>query len=139
MHSPSNGIRVLGIVCLVLATSVSMLSQTTTGRILGSVSDQTGAGVSGATVAITDVQRGNTRTVFTDAAGEYSAPELEPGDYRVRAEAKGFKTVERTNISVEVASDLRTGFRDSRSYGRGSSGRQHLRHLGRHAKQRRDK
>ena len=107
MHSPSNGIRVLGIVCLVLATSVSMLSQTTTGRILGSVSDQTGAGVSGATVAITDVQRGNTRTVFTDAAGEYSAPELEPGDYRVRAEAKGFKTVERINISVEVASDLR--------------------------------
>ncbi|MGA6985103.1 MAG: TonB-dependent receptor [Terriglobales bacterium] len=107
MHSQSNDIRVLGIVCLALFTSISMFSQTTTGRILGSVSDQTGAGVAGATVAITDVQRGNTRTVSTDTAGEYAAPELQPGVYKVRAEAKGFKTVERVNIVLEVAQDLR--------------------------------
>ena len=107
MHSPSNGIRVLGIICVVLALAVSLVSQTTMGRILGSVSDQSGAAVAGATVVITDVQRGTTRTVATDASGDYVAPELPPGVYKVRAEAKGFKAVERVNIGVEVAQDLR--------------------------------
>ncbi|MGB8010953.1 MAG: carboxypeptidase regulatory-like domain-containing protein [Terriglobales bacterium] len=107
MHSPLNGIRVLGIVCLLLAISVPTFSQTTMGRILGSVSDQSGAAVAGATVVVTDVQRGSTRTVATDASGDYTAPELQPGVYKVRVEAKGFKTVERVNILVEVAADLR--------------------------------
>jgi hypothetical protein len=107
MHSPSNGIRVLGVVCLVLAVSVLLVSQTTSGRILGTVSDQSGAAVAGAKVVITDVQRGTTRTVATDASGDYVAPELQPGAYKVRAEAKGFKTVERVNIAVEVAQDVR--------------------------------
>jgi len=107
MHSPLNGIRVLGIVCLVLAVSVPMLSQTTTGRILGTVSDQSGATVAGAAVVITDVQRGTTRAVATDDSGNYVAPQLQPGVYKVRAEAKGFKTVDRINIVVEVAQDLR--------------------------------
>ena len=107
MHSPSNGIRILSIVCLVLAVSVPMLSQTTTGRILGTVSDQSGAGVAGATVVINDVQRGSSRILSTDASGIYAAPELQPGVYKVRVEAKGFKTVERVNIGVEVAKDVR--------------------------------
>ena len=108
MRCSSNGVRI-GLVCLVLAfsVSVSMFAQTTTGRISGTVADQTGAGVPNATVVITDVQRDNARTVSTDTAGEYAAPDLQPGVYKVRAEAKGFKTVERVNIVVEVAQDLR--------------------------------
>ena len=35
------------------------------------------------------------------------ATQLQPGVYKVRAEAKGFKTVERVNIVIEVAQDLR--------------------------------
>jgi Carboxypeptidase regulatory-like domain len=107
MHSASNGIRVLGIVCLALTLAVPMFSQTTTGRILGSVTDATGANVAGAAVVVTDMQRGSTRAVATDASGGYVVPELQPGVYKVRAEAKGFKTVERPNIVVEVAQDLR--------------------------------
>ncbi len=107
MHSPSNGIRVLGVVCLMLAACVAVFSQTTTGRILGTVSDQTGAGVPGAAVVITDVQRGSSRAVATDDSGNYAAPQLQPGIYKIRAEAKGFKTVERPNILVEVAQDVR--------------------------------
>jgi hypothetical protein len=106
MLSPLNGIRVLGIVCLVLAVSVPMFSQTTAGRILGTVRDQTGAPIPAATVTVTDVQRGITRTVTTDDTGGYVVPNLTPGLYTVRTEAKGFKTVERPNIQVEVASDL---------------------------------
>jgi len=107
MRSPLNGIRVLGMISLLFAASLPALSQTTTGRILGNVSDQSGAAVAGATLTITDVERGGGRTVTTDAAGEYAAPELQPGIYKVRAEAQGFKTVERINIAVEVAQDLR--------------------------------
>jgi len=84
-----------------------MFSQSITGRILGTVTDQSGAAVAGATVVLTDVQRGTSRTVVTDDSGNYSAPELQPAVYRVRAEAKGFKSVERINIVVEVAQDLR--------------------------------
>jgi Carboxypeptidase regulatory-like domain len=107
MHSQLNGIRVLGIVWMVLAVSIPMFSQTTTGRILGTVSDQSGAAVAGAAVTITDIQRGSTRTVSTDTSGDYAAPDLQPGAYKVRAEAKGFKSVERPNIVLEVAQDLR--------------------------------
>jgi hypothetical protein len=66
MHSPSNGIRFLGIVSLLLAVSVPVFSQTVTGRLLGTVADQSGAAVAGATVVLTDVQRGTSRTVLTD-------------------------------------------------------------------------
>ena len=107
MRFPLNGIRFFGIVGVVLAFSFSGFSQTTMGRILGSVNDQSGAAVAGATVIITDVQRGATRTATTDASGNYAAPELQPGVYKVRSQAKGFKVVERVNIVVEVAEDLR--------------------------------
>src|SRR5580692_10834836 len=107
MHSQLNGIRVLGIVCLLLALSVPLVGQGTSGRILGTVTDQSGAGVAGASVVITDVQRGTARTIATDASGDYAAPELQPGVYKIRAEASGFKTVERINIALEVAQDVR--------------------------------
>ena len=103
MHSPSNGIRILGIVCLVLAAAVPLTSQTTTGRILGTVRDQSGAALPAATVTVTDAQRGITRTVTTDDSGEYVVPNLTPGIYMVRAESHGFKTVERPNIQVTLA------------------------------------
>src|SRR6202790_4772568 len=106
MHSPSNGIRILGIVCLVLVVAVPLISQTTTGRSLGTVRDQSGAALPAATVTVSDVQRGITRTVTTDDSGEYVVPNLTPGIYTVRAESRGFKTGERPNIQVEVATDL---------------------------------
>src|SRR5580692_7210018 len=107
MRSMSNGIRILGCIFLVLVLAAPLISQSTSGRILGNISDPSGAAVSGATVVITDVQRGTTRTVPTNASGDYAAPDLQPGIYKVRAEAKGFKVVERVNVVVEVAEDLR--------------------------------
>ena len=91
---------------LLVLTSLPLLSQTNTGRILGSVTDQTGAALNGATVIITDVERGVTRSITTDDAGAYVAPNLPAGTYKVRAEAKGFKAVERINVLLEVAKDV---------------------------------
>lgn len=107
MRSLLKGIRVLRYACLLLMVAAGpVFSQTTTGRILGEVSDQSGASLAGATVTVTDMQRGTTRIATTDASGNYAVPSLTPGVYKVRAESKGFKAVERPNIQVEVASDL---------------------------------
>ena len=110
MHSPSNVIRILGAGCLMLAFCWPPNSQTTTGRILGRVSDPSGAAVAGATVTITDTQRGTTR-IGHRCLRRLRRSELQPGAYKVRAEARGFKTVERVNIVLEVAQDLRADVR----------------------------
>jgi hypothetical protein len=84
-----------------------LFSQGNTGRILGSITDQSGGVIGGAIVTVTDISRGISRNLITDESGEYNAPNLTPGPYIVRAEAKGFKAVERQNIVLEVSQDLR--------------------------------
>jgi hypothetical protein len=93
-----------------LLFSVPALAQSTAGRILGTVTDQSGAAVSGATVVVNDVQRGVSRTLATDDSGEYVAADLQPGTYKIRVEFKGFKTAERPNVVIEVATDVRADF-----------------------------
>lgn len=82
-------------------------SQGNAGRILGTVTDQTGGVMAGATVTITDTERGTSRTLVTDQSGEYNAPNLTPSTYTVHAEAKGFKATERTGIVLETGGELR--------------------------------
>src|SRR5579863_9396765 len=96
--------------CMLVFPSLPIVAQSTAGRILGTVADQSGASLAGATVTVTDVQRGTSRSLTTDASGDYAAPDLQPGTYRIRVEAKGFKTTERPNVVVEVASDVRADF-----------------------------
>jgi Carboxypeptidase regulatory-like domain/TonB dependent receptor len=93
-----------------LLFSATVFGQTTAGRILGTLTDQSGAAVAGATIAVTDVQRGTSRTVTTDESGSYAVTDLQPGTYKIRVEAKGFKASERPNVQVEVASDVRADF-----------------------------
>jgi hypothetical protein len=91
----------------VLLLSVALFAQANFGRILGTVTDQSGGVVPGATVTITDTQRGLARALTTDAAGEYNAPNLIPGTYTVRVEAKGFKALDRQNVVIEVGKEVR--------------------------------
>jgi len=81
--------------------------QGTQGRILGTVTDQSGAVIAGAMVTVLDVQRGIPRTLTTDQSGEYLAPSLLPGTYTVRAEATGFKRIEHSSLLLEVGGNLR--------------------------------
>src|ERR1700746_2970450 len=102
MRSLSKSIRALSLATPFLLASHPMFAQTVTGRILGTVTDSTGAAIRGAAVTITDTGRGTTRNLTTDDSGAYVVPNLLPGTYKVRAEAKGFKTVERVNVPLEV-------------------------------------
>jgi hypothetical protein len=90
-----------------LAALTALAQGGSTGRIQGAITDATGGVVSGATVSITDRERGTTRTLTTDEAGAYNAPELLPGTYNVKAQYSGFKETERQNIVVEVAKEYR--------------------------------
>src|ERR1700758_4117656 len=106
-------LRVVTILLIVLLGASfwdSVSAQTETGRILGNVTDQTGAAVAGASVTVTDLERGTTRIITTTQAGEYVVPNLESGSYKVRVESKGFRSTERTGIQVSVASDAEIDF-----------------------------
>jgi hypothetical protein len=109
-HEATSATRIVLLALALSLMSLSALAQSTAGRVLGSVTDQSGASVAGATVVITDTQRGTSRTLTTDSTGDYVAPDLIPGTYKIRVEAKGFKSTERPNITIEVATDVRVDF-----------------------------
>src|SRR5258708_9587015 len=100
-------VQLLGGVFAVLLLCVPAFSQGSFGRILGTVSDQSGGVVSGATVTVIDTERGVNRTLSTDDAGAYNAPNLTAGNYTVRVEAKGFKRIERQGIGIEISHVVR--------------------------------
>ena len=102
--------RLFALSLTVFLLAVSAFGQTTAGRILGTLTDPSGAAVAGATVVVTDTQRGTSRSTTTDESGNYTVPDLQPGTYKIHVEVKGFKTVERPGVQIEVATDVRADF-----------------------------
>ena len=100
-------LQLLGAAIGVFAICLPMWSQGNAGRILGTLTDQSGGVLVGATVTVTDTQRSTTRTLTTNQAGEYNSPNLLPSTYTIRAEATGFKTIERVGILLEANQELR--------------------------------
>jgi len=76
--------------------------QSVYGSLFGTVSDKTGAAVSGATVNIKDEAKGTVVTVTSNASGDYTVPHLIPDVYDLKVTAKGFKSFEAKGISVEA-------------------------------------
>ena len=98
---------VLSVFLAVSLTCFPLFSQGSAGRIDGTIADQTGGAIPAAKVTITDVQRGVTRNLTTDAAGAYAAPNLTPGTYTVHVEFMGFRSVDRKDLVIEVGQELR--------------------------------
>ena len=105
--SVKNLARLLGASLALLLACLPLFSQGNQGTIQGSVFDQSGGAIVGATVTIIDASRGLNRPLKVDSAGAYIAANLTPGTYTVRAEASGFQTVERSNVPVEVGQNVR--------------------------------
>ncbi len=105
--SPSLHFRKLENVLLTIAVltgfSIALYAQTTisTGSVQGTVTDQSGALVAGAKVTITNKSTSRVNVATTTSAGAYASGALTPGDYAVRVEAKGFKTVQ-ASLTVQV-------------------------------------
>src|SRR5690242_10835186 len=64
--------------------------------ITGTVTDPSGAVVSGAQVTVTQQATSVKRTTTTNASGAYTIPSIPPATYSVTYEAAGFKTVTRS-------------------------------------------
>ena len=82
-------------------------AQLNTGRVSGAVTDQSGGAIAGAKVTVTEVATGVARNLVSDSAGQYGAPNLNPGIYTIRVEFMGFQTIDRENVQVGVGSDIR--------------------------------
>lgn len=103
-------VAIIFAVSTVLILCLPSPAQTDNARILGDVRDTAGQPLRGATVTISDSQRGATRILVTPQTGEYAAPNLPPGLYTITAEAEGFKTVVRSNIEIQVGQAVRLDF-----------------------------
>jgi len=83
----------------------------TTSAIVGEVRDATSAGVPGATVTITNRETGLKRSAATDSSGRFNFPQLKPGSYSVRVEAKGFEPQQNDTVSSGLGQKQTVDFR----------------------------
>ncbi len=90
----------LALICVFCSYAIA---QEVTGTLVGTVKDANGAGVSGATITISDADKKVvTRTLTANEAGEFSAPNLLPGVYDVSAEAPNFKRSVQSKVKLDV-------------------------------------
>jgi len=96
------------LVFAVPALSTQALAQAVYGSISGTVKDASGGVIPGATVTVTDVQRGTLASVVTNDSGLYVKDRLLPGVYSVTVELSGFQkaVVERVNVNVDTVSHV---------------------------------
>jgi Carboxypeptidase regulatory-like domain/TonB dependent receptor-like, beta-barrel len=83
-----------------LVSSQAALAQAVYGSIFGTITDSTGAVVENATITVTDVAKGTSITLQSDANGGYRAQHLIPDTYTVSAAAPNFKTANAQNVIV---------------------------------------
>ncbi len=80
----------------------SAFAQAVFGSIIGTVTDPTGAVVPNATVVVTDISKGTSQTVQSNASGNYTVSRLIPDTYSVKATAQGFNPAQADNVVVSA-------------------------------------
>jgi hypothetical protein len=94
--------RVLTIALCFLTGSLPLAAQTTTGSIVGTVTDATGSSVPNASVTAMNEATSIEFKAATDATGTYVVTPIPVGRYTVTVETKGFKKAVRAGIIVNV-------------------------------------
>lgn len=97
--------RLLGLATVLISISTMSLGQVTTvngGSIQGTITDPSGAIISGAKITVSSDDTGTIRNITTDASGVYVLGPLVPGNYTVRVEKEGF-----TSLAVKTV--VKTG------------------------------
>ena len=109
--STQPGVRhllLLFVLCLAMGLAPKMtLAQSVNGLISGTVVDQQGASIPGATVTVTDQLTSTSQTTRTNSTGSFVFPEIRPGTYTVFVEKNGFEKLEKTGI-VLITADRRS-------------------------------
>src|SRR5512132_4533399 len=97
--------------CLLLLTLLAFAAyaQQVTVYLGGRVLDSTGAVVPNAKVAAVNTQTGFTRTTTSGANGDYQLAAMPVGDYKITAEAQGFKRTAKT-IHLDIGANATVDF-----------------------------
>jgi hypothetical protein len=98
---------VLVLLLPVIAAQLTLGQTSTTGAIRGTLTDSTGAVISGATVTVTSKATDQVRTVKSDSSGQYTVGLLPPETYKISITAPGFKTEEPAPVAVVVTETAR--------------------------------
>lgn len=112
-HRPSPqraGFRVLFLVALTFAFSAHALAQQDLATLTGTISDATGAVVSGATVTIRSEAQAVERTATTSEEGTYTVPQLRPGVYTVVVAQTGFTEATASEVQIGVGQNRTLDF-----------------------------
>lgn len=106
MHRPTTA-SILGslLVCAALASPPAALAQGAQAALSGTVKDETGGVLPGASVVIRNVDTSLKRELTTDPRGRFSAPNLPPGPYEVTLTMSGFAKLVRSGIRLTVGSE----------------------------------
>lgn len=100
---PRKSYRVLVlIVAAALCPLLARAQEVAVAQVSGQISDPNGAALSGATVKMTETDRGIVHTVTSDANGNYLFPALPVGSYRLDVNKSGFKTYVLIGIVLHV-------------------------------------
>ncbi len=98
--------KVFCVLAMLLGASVMLWAQVETGRILGTVTDQSGAVIPGAKITITNLETNLSYETESDAEGHYESLPLRIGTYSVTAEMAGFKRAVRSGIDVRIRANV---------------------------------
>jgi hypothetical protein len=82
---------------------ILLLAQTQMATIRGVIQDSSGNRIPGAILTLTNVAQGRTWTAQTNEIGAYAFSPIPPSDYTLRVEATGFRKVERSGLTLQVA------------------------------------
>jgi hypothetical protein len=94
-----------------LPATASLSAQSTTGTILGTIKDSTGAVIGGAKVALSNEGTGMASETKTDGSGDYVFPNLQAAVYSVQAEAAGFRKARIQRIELALNATVREDIR----------------------------
>jgi hypothetical protein len=101
MNSFASPLKIFASALLLIALAITVTSQQSTGSLKGTVTDQLGALVVGASIVIKD-GKNSQRTVTSNDNGNYEVRSLPPGRYDLTVTAAGFNSLEERNVELRA-------------------------------------
>lgn len=103
--------KLVACVSLLLTATLMLWGQTNTAVITGIVTDPAGAVIPGATITITNQNKGTSFTFTTNSQGYFTTAPIDPGTYTVTVAAHDFSSQTQTGLVVQVQARLNINFK----------------------------